>query len=726
MTHEALLHAVVIRRLIPTAEAEGRTALDDVGPDVRGHDHHGVSEVHLAAERIGEVSLFHDLQHHVEDVGVGFLHFVEQNHRVRLATHLFGELATFFVPDVTGRRADQTRHGVLLHVLGHVQVDHVLGVTEHEFREGLGEQGLTHTGRSDEEERAHGAVRIFETRTTLADGLGHRGHGVVLADHLAVQFVFELEQTLGFALGQTGQRDAGHLGDDFRDHIRINGARRILQLFTPLGLGVFLLLAQGFCLVADFRGLFVVGVANRFVLGHRELFDLGFEVGQIGWLAHGLQPHASAGFVNHVDRLVGLDPVAHVPARQFDRGPKGVVGDVHLVVLFVTATQSLEDGEGVFFVWGLHRDRLEATLERGILLDVLAVLVKRGGTHALDLAPSHRGLEDIGRVDCTFGTTSTHEGVEFIDEQDDVARTANFIHHGFDAFFELTAVLRARHHHGQVKHHDAAVVQQIWHFFRDDALGQTFHDGRLAHASFPEKNGVVLGAAAEHLHQTFDLFRPANHRVQFILLGQIGEIAAKVVQGRGAALASTWATRGGSARGFAFFAFFEFVGVDVFTVFHGSAQEAKNFFADFFELQTKVHQDLGGHAVLLTEQAEQLVFGANVVVVQASSFVDGVLDDFLGPGGQGQLAQGHHLRTGLHQFFDFDANLAQIDGQALEHIGAHATAFFHQAQQDVFGPDVLVVKALGLLLSKRHHFAGSVCESFKHLQIPFQPGARPS
>jgi hypothetical protein len=36
---------------------------------------------------------------------------------------LLGELAALFVADVAGRRADESRHVVLLHVLGHVEVD---------------------------------------------------------------------------------------------------------------------------------------------------------------------------------------------------------------------------------------------------------------------------------------------------------------------------------------------------------------------------------------------------------------------------------------------------------------------------------------------------------------------------------------------------------------------------------------------------------------------------
>ena len=65
-------------------------------------------------------------------------------------------------------------------------------------------------------------------------------------------------------------------------------------------------------------------------------------------------------------------------------------------------------------------------------------------------------------------------------------------------------------------------------------------------------------------------------------------------------------------------------------------------------------------------------------------------------------------RTGLHQFFHFDANLAQIDGQAAGALGPRH-CLLHQAQQDVFGPDVLVVSWASCWASDIT--AGSVCES---------------
>ena len=116
--------------------------------DVRGHDQDGVLEVDRAALAVGQAAVVHHLQQRVEDVGVGLLDLVEQHHRVGAAAHRLGQLAALVVADVAGGRADQSRDGVALHVLGHVDADHrVLGV-EHELGERARELGLADAGRA--------------------------------------------------------------------------------------------------------------------------------------------------------------------------------------------------------------------------------------------------------------------------------------------------------------------------------------------------------------------------------------------------------------------------------------------------------------------------------------------------------------------------------------------------------------------------------------------------
>src|SRR6185436_1859236 len=103
-----------------------------------------------------------------------------------------------------------------------------------------------------------------------------------------------------------------------------------------------------------------------------------------------------------------------------------------------------------------------------------------------------------------FGRTSTHDGVQLVDEQNDVLGAADFVHDRLDALFKLPAVFGAGNHQSQVEGDDTFFAQQFGNVSFGNFLGQSFDNGRLANAGFAEQNGVVLGAAAENLDDAFD------------------------------------------------------------------------------------------------------------------------------------------------------------------------------------------------------------------------------
>ena len=160
-------------------------AVHELGLEVRAHGrHHGrfvragtevarhhddrVGEVDGATLAVGETAVVHQREQHVEDVGMRLLDLVEQHDRVRAPANRFRELTTFLVADVSGRRADETRHRVLLHVLRHVDAHHGPLVVEQEVGERARELGLADAGGPEEQERADraGAGR----RARLASG----------------------------------------------------------------------------------------------------------------------------------------------------------------------------------------------------------------------------------------------------------------------------------------------------------------------------------------------------------------------------------------------------------------------------------------------------------------------------------------------------------------------------------------------------------------------------
>ena len=98
------------------------------------------------------------------------LDLVEQHHRERLAPHGLGQLAALLVAHVPRRRAHEPAHGVLLHVLAHVELDQGSLVTEQELGQGLGQLRLPDAGRAEEDERTTRALGILEAGAGAADG----------------------------------------------------------------------------------------------------------------------------------------------------------------------------------------------------------------------------------------------------------------------------------------------------------------------------------------------------------------------------------------------------------------------------------------------------------------------------------------------------------------------------------------------------------------------------
>ena len=137
---------------------------------------------------------------------------------------------------------------------------------------------------------------------------------------------------------------------------------------------------------------------------------------------HRADARARAGLVHHVDGLVGQETAGDVAVGKLRGGFERFVGELRLVVRLVLRAQALEDLDRLLDGRRLDLDRLEAALERGVLLDVLAVLVERGRADALQLAAGQRGLDDVGGVHRAFGRAGADDGVQLVDEEDDVLR----------------------------------------------------------------------------------------------------------------------------------------------------------------------------------------------------------------------------------------------------------------------------------------------------------------
>ena len=135
---------------------------------------------------------------------------------------------------------------------------------------------------------------------------------------------------------------------------------------------------------------------------HLALHDLALD--DVDLRGHGIELdlEARGGFVHEIDGLVGQKAVADVAVRKRGGGDERAVLDAHAVVHFVALLEPAQDGDGVLDARLIDHHRLEAALERGVLLDVFAVFVERGRADGAQFAARELRLEHVAGVDRAF------------------------------------------------------------------------------------------------------------------------------------------------------------------------------------------------------------------------------------------------------------------------------------------------------------------------------------
>ena len=130
-----------------------------------------------------------------------------------------------------------------------------------------------------------------------------------------------------------------------------------------------------------------------------------------------------------------------------------------------------------------HKDWLEAALQGGIFLNILAIFFKRRRTDGVQLAAGQEGLEHIARIHRSFGCAGADQRVHLIDKEDDLPLAAlDLLQHRLEPLFKFTAVLGPGNERAEVERHQLFVAQTGRHITVDNALGQPFGNRGLTHA----------------------------------------------------------------------------------------------------------------------------------------------------------------------------------------------------------------------------------------------------
>lgn len=112
---------------------------------------------------------------------------------VPFAILMMPEIKQTAIPNITRRRSYKARNGVFLHVLGHINTDHVAFVVEQSLGQRFGKLGFANAGRTEEKERANRAVRILDSGAGTKNRFRNHLNSLFLPYHALMQNIAELD-----------------------------------------------------------------------------------------------------------------------------------------------------------------------------------------------------------------------------------------------------------------------------------------------------------------------------------------------------------------------------------------------------------------------------------------------------------------------------------------------------------------------------------------------------
>ncbi len=201
------------------------------------------------------------------------------------------------------------------------------------------------------------------------------------------------------------------------------------------------------------------------------------------------------------------------------------------MVFFHGGSHAAHHQQGLVFRRFGNLHHLEAAGQGRVFLDVLFVLGPGGGSHGTQGATGQGRLEQVGCVTGAGSATGTHQGMGFVDKQDDrLGRGLHVFDDLAQALFELAFHAGAGLQQAHVEAAQLHVFQGGRHVTGDDAQGETFDHGGLAHPGFTGEDRVVLAPTHEDVHQLANLLVTAHDGVELAAAGLFGQVHSETLE----------------------------------------------------------------------------------------------------------------------------------------------------------------------------------------------------
>ncbi len=327
------------------------------------------------------------------------------------------------------------------------------------------------------------------------------------------------------------------------------------------------------------------------------------------------------------------------------------------------------------------------------------IFVQGGGAYGVQLAARQGGLEHVASVHGALCGAGAHDGVELIDEQDDLAAgTLDLFQGGLEALFKFAAEAGAGDHGAQVQREQALAAEDLGDVVGGDLLGQALNDGGLAYAGFTDQYRVVLGAARQDLDDAQDFVVATDDRIQLALAGQLGEVSGVFFQGAVARLG----LRVGDAL---------------------PAAQLLDGVQHAFAGEPGALQQAGRRGAALIEDGQENVLGGYVFVFEPVGFFVGDIHDALDAWGNkdlpGAAAKDVGLGAGAQDIVQPLFERVGVYFKDLQQLGHDAFRLLDKRQQYMFGIYLVMPIALNYLSGALRSLLGTFSKTIKsHHLVP--------
>src|SRR6266571_4728869 len=100
---------------------------------------------------------------------------------------------------------------------------------------------------------------------------------------------------------------------------------------------------------------------------------------------------------------------------------------------------------------------------------------------------------------------------------------------------------------------------------------------------------------------------------------------------------------------------------------------------------------------------------ADIMMIQATSLIDGKLDDLFGAWSESNCTKDDAISPANYKF-NGATNLVQFDTEITQYFCGDTFSFSYKAEQEMFGADVIMLEALRFFLSETQDLPGPLCE----------------